>query len=806
MNANCFHCDLKNPIGQKYQQNVLGKRRYFCCPGCLAIAQTISENNLEDFYRYRSSVNETVVQLLPQELVELEAIDDPEILRSISSSTEDSQIIELGIEGITCAACGWLIKKQISKRPEVQDIQVNTTTRRAKIYFNKGSLASPILKQIRQLGYRAYPFSEDNQEKIAQAENKDFTKRLIVAGLAMMQVMTYAIGLYIGEFQDMSKEHANFLHWLSGLLATPVVFYSAKPFFKSAFNALKQRQFGMNLPVSLAIISGYSASIHSLINQGNVYYFDSIVMFTFFLLVGRFLEHRMRLKALLKQQNFNKLLPISVSRKNQDGTISVVLVSEIKTSEHLIINAGSVVPVDGILLDNEAQLNEAVLTGEFIPVHKLKNDKIISGSTNNAAGFLMQATSTTNNSRLQQLINLQNNTANLTDNNQLTEQVSLADQIASWYVFGLLIICIITAFVWWQINPDQIFPVLLSLLVVSCPCALSLATPAAVAAAIAQLTDKGLMIKGHNTLAKMNKVTDIFFDKTGTLTLGKMSIKETHIYSKIDKETCLQIATTLESKSNHPIAEAFKHLNLMPLTNIETNESIANGVSGIIDNNSYKLGKKQFVASNHKALNNLEINPTNSSQVLLYLTKNDQHIASFVLADKINPTAQKAISSLFKSNYRVSLLSGDSHPSSQHTASALNISSVIANSTPESKLQVVHDTESTGRHVLMVGDGVNDIGALEQASVSITMGTASQLSKSASSAVLISQDLNVISESLLLAKKLDLIIKQNLGWAVTYNIIAIPFAAFGLVPAWAAAIGMTSSSLIVVLNALRLRK
>ena len=168
MNANCFHCDLKNPIGQKYQQNVLGKRRYFCCPGCLAIAQTISENNLEDFYRYRSSVNETVVQLLPQELVELEAIDDPEILRSISSSTEDSQIIELGIEGITCAACGWLIKKQISKRPEVQDIQVNTTTRRAKIYFNKGSLASPILKQIRQLGYRAYPFSEDNQEKIGK--------------------------------------------------------------------------------------------------------------------------------------------------------------------------------------------------------------------------------------------------------------------------------------------------------------------------------------------------------------------------------------------------------------------------------------------------------------------------------------------------------------------------------------------------------------------------------------------------------------------------------------------------------------
>lgn len=809
MNQTCFHCDLELNSNNQYQLDLLGECRKFCCPGCLAIAQTICDNNLEDFYRFRTEKNNTASEIVPQELMEIEALDNPAILEPLLSeqdktskqSDQDQQII-LGVEGISCAACGWLIREQISKRPEVSSIQVNITTRRATIRFNKDAPLSPIIKQIRNLGYRAFPFSEDQQEKTINMEDRVYIKRLIVAGLGMMQIMMYATGLYIGEFQDMSPEHAQFLHLVSAILATPVVFYSAQPFYKSAWQSLIHRQLGMNLPVSIAIFSGYFASLFSLLSGRDVFYFDSVVMFTFFLLIGRFLEHRMRLKAILKQQNFRKLLPLSITKRNIDGTTSLIPVNDVKAGDQLIINAGAIVPVDGILIDPSAELNEAILTGEFIPVSKQKNDLLVSGSTNNSAGFIMQATSSAQNSRLQKLIQLQNNTDNLT-----STRITLVDKVASWYIFGLLFLCLITGISWWYIQPQQVFPVVLSLLVVSCPCALSLATPAAIAAGISQLTDKGLMLRDAEALASLSKIDNIYFDKTGTLTLGKMSLNQTLTYSEFTQQQCLQIAFSLENISNHPVAEAFKHLHLKPLKLTTCQEVIAGGIYGTIGSENFRLGKPEFVTSDQKQLNLFcsqeENDPT--ARVILYLTRNEQHIATFILSDKLNPTALEAVRELKDDNKNIVMLSGDSQAACNPIASSLGIKQINANATPESKLSIIKDGLKRGENLLMVGDGVNDIGALSQANVSFTMGDASHLSQAASSAVLVSHDLTVIPQAISIAKKLERIIKQNISWAVIYNLTAIPFAALGLVPAWLAAIGMTLSSLIVVLNALRLR-
>jgi len=797
MKNNCFHCDLPIPENCDLAFNVFDKKREFCCVGCLAIAEALVANNLTDFYRFRTSASSKPESLVPQELQELEALDNQSILEEISQQEDEYRSIELGIEGITCAACGWLIEKTLSKLPQVKKISVNVSTQRASLtWFNNSSL-SHILKTLAELGYRAYPFSEDAREKSFEANNRAYIKRLLVAGLGMMQVMTYALAIYIGEFQDISKEHESFLYWISGIVATPVVFYSAKPFFVNAWKNLKAKQFGMNLPVTIAISSAYSASVYSLIFNENIFYFDSVVMFTFFLLIGRYLEHRARYRSLLKQQNFQKLLPLSISKRNQDQSVTSISVSKVLPDDILIINAGGVIPVDGILLENSAEINESVITGEFMPVQKSPGDRLSSGSSNHSASLVMQVTKNFASSHIQTLINLQQNAEQMKP-----DSVSLADKISHWYVLALLVLVLVTGFYWWQIQPELVFPIILSVLVVSCPCALSLATPAAIAAATSQLSDLGLMLRKKTALSRLSKVNHIYFDKTGTLTIGTMQVTRTINHAGMDKEACLNIAGLLESISDHPIANAFKHKGCTNLTSKELRETIGQGVEGIINGSYYRLGNRPFVTAN-----NVTLQPSTEQEFTthLFLVSDKEHLATFLLQDHLKPSAKSAVNKLYESKYSMTIISGDSESPVKNLAKQLAIENYFAQTKPQDKLNAINTAQKNGTNVLMVGDGFNDVGALAAASISITMGTGTNVSKTASDAVLVSNDLNVIPKTLAVAKKVERIIKQNLTWAIVYNLTAIPFAMMGLVPAWLAAIGMSLSSLVVVLNALRLR-
>lgn len=797
--STCFHCGLENPKPERFHGEVLGDPRSFCCAGCLAIAETLEKNNLTDFYRFRDKPSSKPFELIPQELFELNALDNSEILDEISSKNKNTRRIELGIEGITCAACGWLIEQSLSTVLQVKSINVNVTTHRAILTWDEDKPLSDILKTLLKLGYRGYPFSEDSREKAFEKTNQKYIKRLLVAALGMMQVMTYALAIYIGEFQDLEKEHQLFLHWISGLITTPVVFYSAKPFFTSAFNNLKAKQLGMNLPVSIAILSAYTASIYSLISNSHVYYFDSVVMFTFFLLIGRFLEHRARYHSMLKQQSFSQLLPLSVSKRNPDLSISVLSISQVVPGDILIINAGMVIPLDGILCERSAEINEAVLTGEFSPVCKNIGDTLLSGSTNNSASLVMKVTKEKNKSHLQKLIELQQDAEQLKP-----DSVTMADKISHWYVSILLLIVVGTALFYWHHSPEQMFEIILSILVVSCPCALSLATPAAITAATSHLSSLGLMLRTQSALSKLAKIENVFFDKTGTLTTGEMQRVAVNTYQDLTQEQCLEASYLLESCSNHPVSRAFVRTE-GGLTMLASNlkEEIGLGVSGTIDGIAFCLGNQQLLDS--YSIKNCD-KTYNQSGTKLYLARRKQHIATFTLQDKLKPSAAIAVNELHRNKYLVSILSGDSSNVVKEVADELSIKKFYAESYPKKKLAIINDSQKNFKHSLMVGDGFNDVGALAAASVSITMGTGTNLSKTASDAVLVSNDLTIIPKALQLSKKVESVIFQNLAWAITYNLFAIPFAVMGLVPAWLAALGMSLSSLVVVLNALRLRK
>ncbi|WP_196137945.1 heavy metal translocating P-type ATPase [Aliikangiella sp. G2MR2-5] len=809
--THCYHCALPTPAGDQFQYQVLGQQRNFCCPGCLAVAQTICESGQQDFYRFRSTNNSKIEEILPEELEQLKALDTPEIQSEVAESIGDQLKIVLGVEGITCAACGWLIKKQLGKLEGITSVEVNVSTRRATILYEKSTSLTMILTTLRKLGYRAFPYRDDLEEESAQKEERAYIRRLIVAGLATMQVMMFATGLYLGDYQDMAKSHAYFMHWVSGFLATPVVFYSASPFLKSAWKNLKFRQLGMNLPVSIAILAAYSSSVFSLLTDGKVYYFDSVVMFTFFLLLGRYFEHKARLTSLLKQQNFRRLIPLSVTRISNKGKKDSVPIKKIKPNDKVLVTSGAIIPVDGKLITSKASLNESVITGESFPVEKESGQTVYSGSTNAGGAIEIRVVKPLAESRLQQLVDLQQSSENIS-----SDRVSMADKIASWYVAILFLIVIIAVYYWYHLlaQPEMVFPVVLSLLVVSCPCALSLATPAAIASATATMTDLGLMVRKKNTLSRLAEVERVIFDKTGTLTLGKYRIEKNHIFAKLSKDEVKLIACSMERISNHPVAQAFKlSSDLQPLEFDQIEEVIAGGIKANKKETEYLLGSKKFVLAEITSEQAIQFESQTSalqssshSSSTSYLLKNGKLIAAFELEDILNTSAKMAIDSLDKSGISQELLSGDAELTCRTLANQLNIKTTISQASPEDKLHHIEVLKNQRVKTLMVGDGVNDIGALKTSYVSVTMGGASHLSQTASDAVLISQDLNVLPTAIKLSKKLNKIIKQNLSWAVIYNLTAIPFAFAGMIPAWLAAIGMTSSSLIVVLNALRLRK
>lgn len=804
----CFHCGEIALEGNRWCLEIDGQERIMCCPACKAVAKTIIDSGLKDYYRHRTALPE----ISPQQKRaansdvrdELKLYDEPAIQQSFVQRFKNEHAeaeAVLVISGISCAACAWLIEHRLSQLEHVLSVNLNLTTHRLMVrWLDNNIRLSQILEEIHQLGYQAHPFSASQAEQQRIQESKTAFRRLVVAGFATMQVMMLAVPLYVGELRGILVQYEVFIRAASMLFATIVVLYSARPFFSAALRDIRTRHLTMDVPVSIAILLAYFASVWSTVNRGPEIYFDSVCMFTFFLLTGRFFEMRARHRMTRAGNNLLDLMPSVATKSTASGDI-VIPSSDVQVGDLLIIKPGQQIPADGVVESGTSAVDEAALTGEYLPIDKTMGDALIGGTHNVESQLLMRVTATGADAELNTIMRLMDRAQ------QEKPAIAIfADKVASRFVAAVLIIASGIAITWWFIDPSQAFWITLAVLVVTCPCALSLATPTALTAATASLREQGFLISKGHVLEGLSQIDRIVFDKTGTLTRGELSLEESIPASKditLTPQQALKIAATLEQHSNHPIARAFNSVSYFSTDNIEqvSAKGVKGQITGVANHTdmTYRIGRADFAFPQQ----NLSP-PISDDRQWLLLANDQQPLYWFALSDSLRQGAGATIKQLKKWDINISILTGDPSPQVEAVAQALDITDVHKGLSPAEKLNIAAKWQQQGERLMMVGDGINDVPTLARADIAVAIGQASDLTKTNADAVITNNSLTTLLFAIEKGRKSSLIIRQNIYWALLYNILALPLAATGFIPPWAAAIGMSVSSLIVVGNALRL--
>ena len=551
----------------------------------------------------------------------------------------------------------------------------------------------------------------------------------------------------------------------------------------------------MDLPVSIAIGAAYLASVYATLHKGEAVWFDSVVMFVFFLTLGRFLEMRARHRSIDRSTALSTMLPNTVTRI-EDGANQTVPVVQVSTGDLLLIRPGDAVPADGVIRSGSTSVDEALLTGEARPQARSTGDEVVAGSMNLDGVIEIEVQATGDDTALGTI-------ARLSERARYARPafVQLADRIASYIVVAILFVAAAVAAYWYLNDPERAFVITLSVLVVTCPCALALATPAAFAAAGTRLAELHLLVTNGNAIEVLSRATSLLFDKTGTLTRGAPVITSTRVIDvSFDEVACRRIAAALESISSHPIAHAFLgEGNDIDATDLRV--VVGEGVEGTIDGKRWRLGRREYVvpaSTSDDAIANAE--------TVVYLGVDEQLVAEFRLVDELRPGAAGTLDKLRSLGIKLGLASGDNEAAVRATASRLEIDDFAAHCSPDEKLDLIEAQQRAGEVVVMVGDGINDAPVLAGADASIAPSHGAMLAQTNADIVMLGDRLEPIATGIRAARQTMRIVRQNLAWAIVYNATALPLAAMGYVPPWAAAIGMSASSLIVVLNALRLSR
>jgi len=777
-----------------------------CCPGCQAVAETIVGQGLGAYYERRDAPGTSPAERIPESLAELRIFDDPRVQQGFVSETGDSEgdtrRASLAIEGITCAACAWLIERNLGRQPGVREVSVNLTSHRAQLTWDAAQTPlSALLECVSEIGYRARPYEPDRQEALLRGEERRALRRLGVAGLGMMQVMTFAVALYAGALEGMEDRYRDFLRWVSLLVATPIVLYAARPFFAGAVRDLRARQPGMDLPVAIAIGAAYLASAWATVMRTGEVYFDSVCMFTFFLGLGRYLEMRVRHRSDTQARRMLSRLP-QTARRLVGGEEEMVPTRALETGDLVVVRPGETIPADGVVREGASSVSEALLTGEDFPRTRGAGERVIGGSQNIESPIVVEVTRSGANSTLATILAL-------LDRAQAEKPpvARLADRVAHYFVAGVLVIAAGVGLAWYFVAPDQAFWVVLSLLVVTCPCALSLATPAALAAATNGLAASGLLVTRGHTLEGLARATHMVFDKTGTLTRGEIRLSEIRPLRALSQQELLAVASWLEHRSEHPIARAFAVEGETPGQALSAEATSphslpGHGVEGELRGVRHRLGAPAWAIELCPDLPPPTVPGPEGRWILL--TDDAGPLAWFGLRDELRADAPAVVEELGELGIEVELLSGDASPSVTRLAGELGIAHAIAGATPEQKVEHVSRLQREGALAVMVGDGINDAPVLARAQISIAMGGGSDLARISADAVLLGDHLGVLSDAVRLARKTRRIVRQNLAWALLYNATVLPLAALGYIAPYMAAIGMSASSLLVVANALRL--
>jgi Cu2+-exporting ATPase len=798
--AGCFHCGLPVTAPGRFTVVVAGVPRQMCCAGCQAVTESILGAGLEAFYRTRSEAGSAGVEAAP--LAELEIYDRPEVQASfVEPGPEGSREATLIVEGITCAACVWLNEQHLQRLPGVLQADVNYTTRRARVRWDPAQVRlSAILQAIQDIGYRAAPHDSAAAEQLEKRERRTALWRLFVAAFGMMQVMMYAYPAYIAGEGDMGADIASLLRWASLVLTLPVVLYSAQPFFLGAWRDLRLRRLGMDVPVALGVAAAFLGSCHATWTGTGEVYFDSVTMFVFFLLAGRWLEQSARSRAGEALRHLLRAMPARANRLPAwPGTRDTEVVPglALQPGDHVLVRPGDAFPADGRVVDGETRVDESVLTGESLPQARRPGATVTGGTTNVSDPVVVRVEHTGPATRLSAIVRLVE-----TAQRDRPRLMQLADRYAGTFVAAVLLVALVSAGAWWSIDPDRALVVAVAVLVVTCPCALSLAMPAALTVAIGALARVGLVVTRSRAIETAARVTHVVLDKTGTLTAGVFRVIGVTPIGAHTREDVCAIAAALAGGTDHPVARALRAAVARAPDATGLRHHPGAGVEAAVGDVWYRLGSRRYLEQAGVAVPDL---PGTGSSTEVWLADAGGVLARFELGDQLRADAADTVRAFRDMGWTVILASGDRAEAVAAVAHQCGITQWHAGCTPEEKHRLVACLQADGAVVCMVGDGVNDAPVIAQADVSVAMAGGAVLAQQAADLVLSGDRLGVMPAGFAHAARTMRIVRQNLSWALAYNILAVPLAALGFVSPWAAGLGMATSSVLVVFNALRLR-
>jgi P-type Cu2+ transporter len=742
-----------------------------------------------------------------RQAADIAALDDRGEWESFSRAVPDHAGLwesYLAIEGIYCAGCSLTIEQALTGLPGVRDVEVNGSTATARIVWDPAQgRPSQWLAALERAGYRGLPAADQLQAVPRRQARRMLLWRWLVAGFCMMQVMMYAVPAYIAEPGDITPDIASLLRWAAWLLTLPVLLFACRPFFASAWRDLRHGRIGMDVPVSLGILIAFGASTAATFDPagplGGEVWYDSVTMFVFFLLSGRLLEQQLRDRTAGALEALMRRLPETVERVAADGEVERVPVRRLAVGDRIRLQAGDIFPADGVLLEGDTQVDEALLTGESTPLPRHPGQAVIAGSANLSGTVLVRVERIGEATRFGQIVALMERASH-----EKPPIARLADRIATPFLIAVVVAAAAAAWWWWPQGPGHALGIAVAVLIVTCPCALSLATPAASLAAAGALARRGILVRRLEALEAGAAVDTVVFDKTGTLTADRMAVRMVRTREGTTRDEALALAGGLAAHSLHPASRAVAATAGDHVLDFEAvREQAGQGVEGCLPPvggqaaRTLRLGSAAFCGVE-------QARGADTAQV--HLADPRGWLATFELDETLRPNALGAVGALRRLGLQLEVLSGDQDSAVQRLAGRAGIPDALGRQTPQDKLDHVAALQAAGRRVAMVGDGLNDGPVLARADLSIALGGAVPLAQARSDFIIQGGQLDGVAAVLAQARRTHRVVRQNLLWAAGYNVVCVPLAIAGLMPPWLAGLGMAASSLFVVLNAARLAR
>jgi Cu2+-exporting ATPase len=806
----------------------------FCCQGCAGAYELINDLGLQSYYA-RRSVDPDIRPLRPDQ-------EEVGLFDFADLATRDETGIchlDMMIDGLHCAACVWLIETLLQRQDSVTHARVNMTTRRLHLEWRGTSEdISQIIAPVLQMGYRLIPYDPAALERATDRSNRELLRCLAVAGFAAGNVMLLSVSIWAGYFQGMGEYTRDLFHWISALIAMPAAVYAGRPFYRSAIGALTHRRVNMDVPISLAVMLALGMSLFETIRGAPHAYFDSAITLLFFLLIGRYLDGHARGQARSAAEHMLSLRARSVTVITPDGTRKPMAPEKAEPGMVVLVAAGERIGVDGAVIDGESDVDTSVITGESLPANVTTGSKVFAGTANLSAPIRVSVTATGNSTLLAEIVRLMENAEQ-----GRAKYVALADRVARAYAPAVHSLAAITFLGWWIIGGVGWQTALMnaiSVLIITCPCALALAVPVVQVLATGRLLRAGILVKSATALERLTAITGVIFDKTGTLTSGRPELIRDPDQNTRENDHALRLATSMAANSNHPLSRALIRAfpDVTPATGVQ--EIPGKGLSMTSPTGEIRLGSLAFCeAATASTATPAQIRqpalattgaekaateqpksdrfappgaaPDQAAAVKnsdtgpeLWLAEPGKAPRRFVFRDLPRQDARETIESLKSRGLSVALLSGDRRENVSQLAEMVGVEDWHAQLSPADKVFAVESRAHNGACDLMVGDGINDAPALAAAHASMSPATAAEISQNAADIVFQGDRLGSVVTALDIARMSDRLVKQNFGLSFAYNLITIPLAVSGLVTPLIAAVAMSSSSLIVIANALRL--